>query len=784
MAERIGAAVDGPRDADEAIRALLGILARHYDEIRDRFVADLRRRVDPEPGSTLQSDLAALAAMPEALRRAAGGDWLPLREQAGAIRALIGTHDVTRALVLDSLVALRRTVYPFLLGHGAAGAAGLVDLLGGFDRLIAWFVLGIPGGGGQLEIARDAMFLRSIVENIPYMIFVKDARDLRFVRFNRAGEELLGYGRDELIGKSDYDFFPVEEADFFTRHDRRVLDGRTLVDIPEEPIETRARGRRLLHTKKIPILGDDGAPLYLLGISEDITEQRGVRLELERAKASAEAASRAKSEFLARMSHEIRTPLNGIIGMTELALETEPTPEQRECLEVVRGSAESLLKVLNDVLDFSKVESGKLELEAIPFDLDASVRMTLKAFEPRARDKGVRLDYAATPDVPPGVVGDPVRLRQVLVNLLDNAVRFTERGRVRLRIGVDERTEHRVTLHFRVEDTGIGVPRDKQATIFESFTQADGSITRRFGGTGLGLTISGRLVELMGGRIWLESEPGRGSTFHFTAGVGVATDATVSLRDADEALPLARRLPQLSVLVAEDNLVNRTLIVRILQRHGHHVVEARDGSQVLAALERGAFDLVLMDVEMPHLGGIEATHRIRARERQSGGHVPIIALTAHVLPSDRERCLAAGMDGYVAKPVRRSALFSAIAAALPAAGAAHGASAPGDRPQDENTESLHDLFVRSARAELRRIRGALRQGSGAEARRLAHGMAGAACVVGAQEVGLRARDLERLIDGADPQRVSSACEALAAALSEFENANLGRDDPARPAPDA
>jgi PAS domain S-box-containing protein len=513
-------------------------------------------------------------------------------------------------------------------------------------------------GLAELKLLEDR--LKTVLASCPVMLVAMDKKGIVTLAEGQA-LGALGFEAQEIVGDSVFE--SCRSSPKVMDAIRRVLQGETVritSDLGGSP------GRDpVFEMHFTPLRDRKGEITGGICIATDITEGWLAKKELERAKDAAEAANRAKSTFLANMSHEIRTPMNGILGMTELVLDTDLTAEQREYLRMVKTSADALLIIINDILDYSKMEAGKFHLDPTDFPLRDTVRDAVRTLEARARQKGLKLTLQVEPDVPDMLVGDPERLRQVVLNLVGNALKFTERGEVAVRVRNQAHAGNRITLHFAVADTGIGIEAAKVQTIFQPFMQADGSTTRKYGGTGLGLSISSQLVEMMNGRIWAESEFGRGSTFQFTAEFELGT--WIEATPVPEATPIpfvgGRRL---RVLLAENNVVNQRLAVGLLEKHGHAVVVALNGRETVAAWESQPFDVVLMDVQMPEMDGLEAAAAIRAREAGSGTRTLIVAVTAHVINGDRERCLAAGMDGYLTKPLHLPELARLLAKLSPA----------------------------------------------------------------------------------------------------------------------
>jgi len=430
--------------------------------------------------------------------------------------------------------------------------------------------------------------------------------------------------------------------------------------ISQEILHHRKDGRTYWADVSItPAFDDDGLLSRWIGIASDATQRRRAQEALRQAKEQAEQASQVKSEFLANMSHEIRTPMNAIIGMAELAIDTELSDEQREYVSTILDSGENLLRLLNDLLDLSKIEAGKLSIEQIEFTLANTLRDALKVFAFQAKQQGTELQLNLPSDIPKHFSGDPTRLRQVISNLVGNAIKFTTEGSINIDVELLKLRKKNSTLRFSVHDSGVGIPADKLQQIFEAFSQADSSTTRRFGGTGLGLTISTQLVELMGGRIWVESVEEEGSTFFFELTLPMADATVTELADSGDDPVKQVGSRRLNILVTDDNRANRRLARKILEKHNHAVCEASNGCEVLAALEQQSFDVILMDVQMPEMDGLDAAFAVRKLDTLQRQPY-IIALTAHAMQGDRERCIAAGMDAYITKPLRAKQLVALV----------------------------------------------------------------------------------------------------------------------------
>lgn len=822
------------------------------------------------------------------------GDFLTPESSEVIEKVLEGKHpddnlqtvEVELLSAIGDRVPLEVNLHPFLDGGQAAGWQGIGRDISERKR-------------SEANLAAERNLLRVLMDNVPDYIYFKD-RDSRIIRVNEATAKAFGFDDPaKVVGKGDWDFFTEEHAQEAYADEQEIIRTGHAI-LAKEERETWPDGRvTWSSTTKMPLRDSNGNIVGTFGVSRNITERRQFGEELRKAKEAAESASRAKSEFLANMSHEIRTPMNGIMGMTELALDTPLSSEQREYLTMVKSSADSLLTLINDILDFSKIEAGRLSLDLAEFDLQDLLSNTLRQLSVRGSQKGLEVAWRCGPGVPERMVGDAGRVRQVLVNLVGNAIKFTEQGEVVVSVGLESSQAENLVLHFKIRDTGIGIPPEKRQGIFDAFTQVDSSTTRKYGGTGLGLAIASHLVELMGGKIWLESELGKGSTFHFTARLGQARAETkeqparevISLKGLpvlvvddnmtnrkildsmlkhwlmtpelassgseglaalehattagapfplvilDAQMPemdgfsLAERIRQdprlagatimmltsagqrgdvarcrelgiavylvkpirqselleailaamgrtpvareqetvihrhtlrenrqrLEILLVEDNAVNQQLVTRLLEKRGHRVTVASDGREALARLRNSRFDLALMDVQMPVMDGFKATAAIRQRERTTGSHLPIIAMTAHAMEGDRDRCLAAGMDAYISKPVRGDELITLVEETGHPKQVERGApiertaaevfdrSEAVRRLQGDETllTELAELFLKEFPSQLADIRDAMAMGDFAGVERAAHSIKGSIGNFGAHRAFQAALNLEK-----------------------------------------
>jgi len=787
-------------------------------EIRESSIVEIVPDVRQPAFQDAQQLLAVLSHFPGVVFAADRDGIITLQHGKGLTAMGLRPEDIVGRSIFDvyaNMPSIMEGAHSALDGKSCSSIADFGSVVHEFWceplRSDSGEITGIVGAAIDITERRKAQeafhktneTLEAVIASASIAIVTLDLEG-RVLTWNPAAERIHGWTSEEVIGKR-LPVLPPDMQHELARVQEAIFRQGGVLDV--EQLCLKKDGTSVMVSLSgSPLHNSSGEPAGAVYMVTDITERKRAAAAMQETKEMAEAANRAKSEFLANMSHEIRTPMNGVLGMTDLALDTNLTSEQRDYLNCVKSSAESLLTVLNDILDFSKIEAGKLALYPEYFHLRETAIETMKALAVRAHQKGLELVCDVDSRVPEMVIGDPTRLRQVLVNLIGNSIKFTETGEVLLQVQVFEQDEKHVCLEFSVTDTGIGIPKERQSEIFQAFTQADGSITRRFGGTGLGLSISSQLVKMMDGGIGLDSEPGLGSTFHFTAVFGIAAEpvsqpaaaesysqwnvlavddnptnrrvldhllAALGMRPAvassgrtalrlmqqaydsgcpfrlvliDAHMPemdgftLARRIKadstlasatimmlssvdhradaslcrecgisaylvkpigrsdlekaihkalgrsrQIemqastlagaqaetsrtgSVLLVEDNPVNQKLVAKLLEKRGLSVTLAPDGVLALEACRRQAFDLALVDLQMPNMDGFELCARIRAEEEKHGAHLPIIALTAHAMTGVRERCLQAGMDDYISKPIHFQELYQKIDALLSSA---------------------------------------------------------------------------------------------------------------------
>jgi len=664
----------------------------------------------------------------------------------------------------------------------------------------------------NLILDRERKILRSFIDNVPDLMYVKDIES-RFVVANSAVARLFGVEKPEdLLGKIDFDFYPHELASKFYEDEQCIIrTGQPMFDCEETVGELATSEIRHIITTKIPVLDSKGQVTGVAGIGRNITERkksedalRDGNRQLQEATARANelaveaaAANRAKSRFLANMSHEIRTPMNGVIGMNQLLLETNLTVEQRRYVEVAQSSGRTLLALIDDILDLSKIEAGKISLENRSFNLCHTVEDVVQLLRVQASAKELHLDARISSEIPECLRGDAHRLRQVLTNLAANAIKFTSRGAVRLEVELDSLCKGVATVRFTVSDTGIGIGPEQIHSLFSAFVQADASTTRKYGGTGLGLAISKQLVEMMGGGIGVSSRKGEGSTFWFTAVFDQAPcgeqHSGGQQHEKRSAEPGAlRHLGHGErVLVVEDNFTNREVILAQLKKLGYNGEAVINGAEAVQAVERGGFELVLMDCAMPVMDGYEATHRIRQSNQP---HIPIIALTASAMPPDRERCLSEGMDDYLAKPVELPQLADALAKWIKVSSLRDRKGDPAQTRQEpaavpthliEPTHLIFDAdsllrrllgdrelagavlngFIHDAPSQLENLRVRLDEFNAPGVRSQAHTLKGSAATVGAEALHAVALAIETAATGG---RLDDCRDLLPEVTSEFD----------------